>query len=290
MMALNGEFSLYKTDSLSSKYNKQEFIKRVGAYLKEDSILPLASTKISSLEFVSSYSGKFNASSSSNQFRALTLFINPGIKSLVIYGLPKVLLSAEELKLKLSDEDYQFILLLYNFGLEEPGHQRYYDSYNPYYLRLMYKKTYMIVDSVLLKHISETMTSNYCFLRYLPNYDNIRDTADYMLFEKYSKQYVPLQLIRYRFYRNEKIFLSTDPNDPTIGVDTVILSPILSETLQKTFIDETTGLIAYFTYNFEYENNQKGELQFPRAMFLKYEPSEIAIWFLEDYYRTQYKH
>ncbi|MCC6818066.1 MAG: hypothetical protein IT245_04140 [Bacteroidia bacterium] len=283
---LKGEFTLYKTDSIQSTYTLSELKSRSNYADNKGKVREFSPSDLKGIWFLKSYLGKFNDIKETTEMKAMALIFQPEFMGIKANLIPLVWLSEKELKLKLTENDYRFLSLLYNFGSNSSSNFVIDEEIEePYFYNLYERLSFVKVDSILTRRITRTTVTNYCFMMALSMHIAPMNPDNFWVQDILNKRRIPLTEVGNTFYTNVPVFISTDPNDPTIGYDSSYNAPIFITHFNSAFFDSKTGHIIHFTYK-NFYGSAKVELEIPRQNFTQFEPSEISLWLIEDYYRT----
>lgn len=269
-----GKLNAYQTDSLKTKY-----------FDDENWAQRLNGKRLGYFFFINAYQGAFDSISSTSYMKSVCPVFQPIYAGHFATPQPLCYFDAKELERILSPDDFKFLRLIYNFGKDSKHNLNFYEDEEPYFLRLVEKLSLVKCDSSLFNELSQTLATNYCFIVGIQYYSTIENRDQYWVQDEKNKRRIPLHEIGKTFYQKIPYFISTDPDDPTVGFDTIVMQPIVVNKFDEAFFDDKTGQVIHFIVRFEYGELQQGVLHIPRHNFLLNEPSSVLLWLTEDYYR-----
>ena len=286
--AQNGEFTLYKTDSLKSTYNLKEFKMRwAKSYLNIDTMVPLGKEDMMSLRFLKSYSNSIFSEKESSQWTGIAITFQPVLANMPLPEQPLVWLKTEELKKQLPDSDYQFLVLLFQYSSNSNCYKWYWEYDNFPFMQLNIEKTMHIqADTALFKRVSGMIASSHFYIEHIGLFLSVNNPDKYMVMDEQGKRRIPIHDIGLTYKEIIPIFISTDENDPTKGYDSTYTLQKKIEKINTVTFEEKSGKITQ--YNCEIPGNAIGQMAkfsiYP-DFFKGFEASELMVWYIEDYLR-----
>ncbi len=304
-LALELKIKAYKNDSLTSFYTLKDLKLRgsesIALFIQTDpkdadigydsiGIIPFNPKELKGLCFVSQYlSSPFETEENSN-LKAIGILFQPTIGGMLFNKMPIALFNPNDVQNVLSAQDFEFLKLYYYFCKHGEGKQKYYENYNKiwgdHFYALSYLKTQNYIGDSLQNKLIYSMLSDNDFFKEIWN-----NNSNKILFDEQEKTKLSFFEFEINYGQTTTLFLNTDPDDPTIGKDTVVSYPVMLVMPQQIIFNKDNSLNQLkFTF-------KKEEIKGLKSQKLKNEYSftiskkdlidsgfqPAMIWFYEDY-------
>lgn len=306
-LALELKIKAYKNDSLTSFYTLKdlklrgsiEFIEffpldAKDPYLAKDTVfkLPFNPKDLKGLCFVSQYlSSPFETEEKSN-LKAIGILFQPTFSGMLFNKMPFALFNPTDVQNVLHAQDFEFLKLYYYFCKHGEGKQKHYENYNQiqgdHFYELSYLKTQNNIGDSLQNKLIYSMLSDNDFFKEI--WDN---NSNKILFDEQEKTKLSFNDFEVNYFQTSVVFLNTDPDDPTIGKDTVVSYPVMLVMPQQIVFNKDNSLNQLkFTFKKEEIKGLKTQKNLNEYSFTISKKDLIdsgfqpaMIWFYEDYMR-----
>ena len=280
-----GVFSLYKTDSLKSKYDAATFKERGStSNASSDVLTPLKAEDINGIMFLKSYTSPLDAVDESNTISGLALLFQPMYGGFLAPTQPLVWLSMSELKTKLPAEDYQFLVYLAKFRSASNNYKFWEDDNIPYFDLFDRQFSYIEGDTISTKFMSRMLASGSEYIDMIRNTQGVDAEKDvYKVMDEQNKRQISLNEIGNTYTQELIVFISTDADDPTKGYDTSFIEPQYIHNINSLVYD--AGKITMMRSELNLPGLRVAKFTIPRSVYENYKPAKHILWYLDDYVR-----
>ena len=282
-----GFFTLYKSDSLKSQYDAATFKERgASSNATSDALTPLSAEDISGIWFTKTYSSPFNAAEENDKLSALALMFQPMLAGYLLPNQPLVWLSMDELKAKLTVDDYQFLVYMGKFAAASNSFMIWENDDLPYFDLLDRQYSFIMCDTSTLSDMSKMLESGQKYIDLIRfNTNSLSDKNKLMVMDEQSKRQISLEDIGNTYQQKLVAFVSTDENDPTKGYDTTFMNPQYISKIDQLVYDAATVRVTMMKSQLNTEGLKVANFTIPRALYENYQPGRHMLWYLDDYIR-----
>lgn len=294
-LALTGKIKPYRTDSFASVYGATEFKERGGMekrmdfdhyiIIKSDSSRsPFSPKNIDGIWFVENVrSGKDLISI--NTFKGIALIYQPVFDGIKTSPIPLCWIRTADLLKSLPHRDLEFLLQLFYYG-RNSNHVRELPEKDVYYHLNMTGERTIMADSPLLGKIAGMLTYSQFYVEEQLYITKGLNPIGNRIFDEQSQKTITLDTFEKHYMQEVAIFIQTNPDDPTIGRDSVLYMPIQLKTLYAVSYDHMTKqLTNYHTRIYQPGIKRQEVSTFSIPVNRNYLPVKSIIWFYEDYIR-----
>jgi hypothetical protein len=287
----DGFFTLYKTDSLKSQYDAATFKERgASSNATSDVLTPLSADDISGMWYTKTYSSPFNAAEENDKLSALALMFQPMLAGYLLPNQPLVWLSMDELKTKLTVDDYQFLVYMGKFAAASNSFMIWENDDLPYFDLLERQYSFVMCDTLTQHNMSKMLESGQKYIDLIRfNANSLTNKDKLMIMDEQSKRQISLVDIGNTYQQKLVAFISTDENDPTKGYDTTFMDPQYIRQIDQLVYDATSAKVTMMKSQLNTEGLKVANFTIPRAVYENYQPGRHILWFLDDYVRWHSK-
>ncbi len=280
-----GVFSLYKTDSLKTKFDAATFKERgASSNATSDVLTPLKAEEITGLLFLKSYTSPFELADESNTITSVALLYQPMFGGYVLVNQPLVWLSMSELKTKLTAEDYQFLVYLAKFRSASNNYKIWEDDNIPYFDLFDRQFSYIEGDTVSTRFMSRMLASGSEYIDLIRTTQGADADKDvYRITDEQSKRQISLNDVGNTYMQEIIAFISTDEDDPTKGYDTSFREPQYIRNIKYLVFD--AGKVTQMRSELNLPGLSVAKFTIPRTVYENYKPAKHILWYLDDYVR-----
>jgi len=290
-----GKIKGYKNDSFASTYKIEDLkmrgsTERVITLNGKDTVVydPMQADALQDFWFCKQISTSPFNEVENNKWMAIAMTFQPIFGGVKARPNPFCWLLVSDLKLVLSKEEYEWLLLVFYYAKNDNTLLFRDREWGDAYWELNHVKNlnnFYMADTTVYQKMGQSFTSNSFYFEDYWFYSSNKSIAE--VFDFQQNKMISYYDFEVKYKEKLTVFMQTDINNPEIGKDTIIYNPRVLSQIKSITIDKVSKKLKAFVFEItDWEQGGK-ILRFSvdADLIRKQETLPTLFWFFEDYYQ-----